>query len=89
MGTRQGSLEQNYLFVPPSAEVHASGFVILKTNPPDFCISELGNQVQIFRHFLYGFQYGIKSFALGQLLTVVPWGKNSQLFIQIKTGDHS
>ena len=68
MGTHQGSLEQNYLFVLPSAEVQAWGFVILKPDPPAFRFSELGNQVQIFRHFLYGFQYEIKLFALGQNL---------------------
>ena len=48
MGTLQGSLEQNYLFVP----VQVWGFVIVKTDPPAFRISNLGNQVQTFRLFL-------------------------------------
>ena len=74
-GTLHGSLEQNYLFMPPSVVVQACGPVILKSDPPAFRISELGNQVQIFRHFLYGFQYGIKLlYPLQTMFVVCVWG---------------
>ena len=53
--------------------------------PTRLRISELGNQVQCFDTFDRGFSTADKLFVLGQLLKVVHGGKNSQMFIQIKT----
>ena len=71
---------RDYLFVSPSAEAQAWGFVILEPDPPAFRISKLGGRVRVFRHFL--FQYGIKLwFSCVRLFIGV---KYSQMFIQIR-----
>ena len=70
-GTFYGSLEQNYLFVPPSTVVQAWDLVIPKPVPPTFVFQKIGNQVQIFDTFDRGFNTADKLFAFVPPSTVV------------------